>query len=488
MGQTYGLIVLLGGFLLLTVLVIRGHSIFVAAPLCALLILLLSGADPIAGMSGKFMGGFADYMRQFFLIFALGAAFGKVMEDSGAAASIAHGVVRVVGARWACLAVVLACAVLTYGGVSLFVVGFSVYPLAVRLFREADLPRRFIPATIAFGSVTFTMTSAGSPEIQNLIPIKFLVDKVTGEPLTDAMAGWPASLIVAVVMFALGQVYLEWAIRRDLARGERFERRPEDVGEAPRDGELRESVGTRQSDSAPGVLRSLTPLLVTLLALNALPLLAKLLPEPVLPSELVDSAGWSGSIRRGLLKFRDEPTLAIFVGVLASLGCLRRHLTSLWQPIGDGFVNGLLAIGSTSSVVGFGTALRDLPAFQQLVDWVTHIPGDPLIGAALAVAVIAGIAGSASGGQGLALPIVKPIFVDELGVAPRALHRVVAIASGSLDTMPANGYLVMLIRNICGETHARAYGPIFATTALIPLFGTALAIVLFKLFPSWQWM
>ena len=487
MEQTYGLIVLLGGFVLLTVLVIRGHSIFVAAPLCALLILVLSGADPIAGMSGKFMGGFADYMRQFFLIFVLGAAFGKVMEDSGAAASIAHGVVRVVGARWACLAVVLACAVLTYGGVSLFVVGFSVYPLAVRLFREADLPRRFIPATIAFGSVTFTMTSAGSPEIQNLIPIKFLVDKLTGEPLTDAMAGWPTSLIVAVVMFGLGQAYLEWAIRRDLARGERFERRPGDDGESPRIAEPCESSAPSQPNSAPGVLLSVTPLLVTLLALNALPLLAKLLPEAA-SAESVVSTDWSPTVRRGLLKFRDEPTLAIFAGVLASLGCLRRYLTSCWQPMGDGFVNGLLAIGSTSSVVGFGTSLRDLPAFQQLVDWVTHLPVDPLIGAALAVAIIAGIAGSASGGQGLALPIVKPIFVDELGVAPRALHRVVAIASGSLDTMPANGYLVMLIRNICGETHARAYGPIFVTTAFIPLFGTALAIALFKLFPSWQWM
>jgi H+/gluconate symporter-like permease len=104
------------------------------------------------------------------------------------------------------------------------------------------------------------------------------------------------------------------------------------------------------------------------------------------------------------------------------------------------------------------------------------------------VAVIAGIAGSASGGQGLALPIIKPIYVDQLGVPPRALHRVVAIASGSLDTMPANGYLVMLIRNICGDTHARAYGPIFVTTAFLPLLGTALAIALFKLVPAWAWM
>src|SRR4029453_4718122 len=101
------------------------------------------------------------------------------------------------GRSRACLAVVLACAVLTYGGVSLFVVGFSVYPLAVGLFRAAALPRRFIPAAIAFGSITFTMTTAGSPEIQNLIPMQYLVDTVSGEPLTDARAGWPASIIVA---------------------------------------------------------------------------------------------------------------------------------------------------------------------------------------------------------------------------------------------------------------------------------------------------
>ena len=470
--------VLVGGFLPLTVLVVRGQSIFVVAPLCALVILALSGADPIAGMTDQFMRGFADYVRQFFLIFALGAAFGKLMEESGAAAAIARAIVARIGSRWACLAVVLACAVLTYGGVSLFVVGFSVYPLAVQLFRAADLPRRFIPASIAFGSVTFTMTSAGSPEIQNLIPIKFLVDRVTGEPLTDALAGWPVSVIVAALMFATGQLYLEWAIRRDMSRGERFEARPDDAADA---------ISTSALEPArPGLARSLTPLVVTLVALNGLPLVSRLFPSGV--SAEPGLVGWLGAAGTTLLRFRDEPTLAIFTGVLAALGCLRPFLTSAWPAMASGFVNGLLAIAATSSVVGFGTALRDLPAFRMLVHWVTHIPGDPLVGAALAVAVIAGIAGSASGGQGLALPIIKPLFVDSLSVAPRALHRVVAIASGSLDTMPANGYLVMLIRTICGETHARAYGPIFVTTALIPLFGTALAIVLFKLVPVWGQM
>lgn len=455
--QIYPLAVLLGGFALLTVLAMRGHSIFVVAPLCAAAILLLSGADPLTGMTSGFMQGFADYLRKFYLIFALGAAFGKLMDHSGAAAGIARGIVRWLGPRWACLSVVLSCAVLTYGGVSLFVVGFSVYPLAVQLFRQAGLPRRFIPAAIAFGSVTFTMTSAGSPEIQNLIPITYLVDEATKKPLTDAVAGWPASLIVAATMFGLGQWYLEQAIRRACRRGERFEPRPGDPADTS-DG----ATGGDKSAVGPGFIRSVLPLVVTLIALNVLPV------------------AWPG--------FPADPTLAIFLGLAAGLVVLWPCLGSAWNSLGEGFVNGLVAIGATCSVVGFGAALAALPAFKQLVDWVTHIPGDPLIGASVAVAVIAGLTGSASGGLGLALPIIKPIYIDQLGVAPRALHRVAAIASGSLDTLPANGYLVMLIRNICGETHQRAYWPVCVTCTLIPLVGTAQAIVLFKLFPAWAKM
>jgi H+/gluconate symporter-like permease len=448
----YQTAVLFGGLALLTILVYRGGSIFVVAPASALAVLALSGADPVAGMTTRFMQGFADYVARFYWIFVLGASFGKLMEHSGAAVRIARAIGGVLGSHRACLAVVLACAALTYGGVSLFVVGFSVYPLAAGLFREARLPHRFIPGAIAFGSITFTMTSAGSPEIQNLIPIQYLVDGKTGKPLTDAMAGWPVSLIVAAVMFIAGQSYLEWAIRRDLRRGE----------SDPAVGSIEESPAPRveetESIRLPSLWGSLTPLLVTLAALNVLPRL------------------WSW--------FPADPTVAIFAGVIVAILCLWQY-ASPGRALTEGFGNGLVAIGATGSVVGFGSALRDLPAFQRVVDWVTSVPGDPLIGAALAVAVIAGIAGSASGGQGLALPIIKPIFVDQLGVAPRALHRVVAIASGSLDSLPANGYVVMLIRNVCGETHARAYGPIFVVTVLIPLVGTLLAVAIYRLVPSW---
>jgi len=471
----YHLAVLLTGWGLLMVLVVRGKSIFVVAPLCALLTATLSGLDPVATMTGPYMTGFAEYLRNFFLVFALGAAFGKLYEDSGAAAVIADRVGSRLGRGRACLAVVLACAVLTYGGVSLFVVGFSVYPLAVQLFRAADLPRRFIPAAIAFGSITFTMTSAGSPEIQNLIPIKYLVDAATGEPLTDARAGWPVSLIVAAVMFVVGQLYLDRAIRLAVAGGERWEDRPSDAARTRPAGESR-----------PTLTASLAPLVVTLVALNLAPWAC----HQIAAWWQVDAeaAAWLQRSHAVLAGFPEDPSLSIFLGVLTGLATLRRHLSGPWACLGDGFVNGLLAIGSTCAVVGFGGVMKELPAFQQVVGTVTKIPGDPLIGAAIGIAVIAAIAGSASGGQGIAWPIIKPIFVDELGVAPRALHRVIAISSGTLDSLPANGYLVMLIRNICGETHERAYIPIFVTSVLIPMLGTVLAIALFKLVPAWAYL
>lgn len=450
MSDLTSLLVLFGGLVLLMILVVKGKSIFVVAPCCALLTVTLSGGDPLAAMTGPFMAGFAKYFQDFYLVFALGAAFGKLMEKSGAASVVANQVGRWLGTERACLAVVLACAVLTYGGVSLFVVGFSVFPLAVQLFRSANLPRQFIPAAIAFGSITFTMTSAGSPEIQNLIPIKYLVANDEAKTsLTDARAGWPVSLIVSAVMFGVGQWYLDRTIRRDVARGGRWE---------PRDGDVAEfTVG----DSAPSFIASSLPLAVTLASLNVLPAISPL-PE--------------------------DPTLSIFLGVATGLITLRRQITDAWQSLGDGFLNGLAAIGSTASVVGFGSALKGLPAFALVIDWVTHLPFDPLISAAVAVAIISALAGSASGGQGIALPIIKPIFVDQLGVAPRALHRVVAISSGTLDSLPHNGFLVMLIQNICGETHARSYRPIFVTTVLVPAVGTALAIVLFKLVPAWGLM
>lgn len=431
------LIGLVGGLALLIYMTMRGADLLIAAPLAALFMALLNGLPIVPGIEGdpasyveQYMGGFTTFLHSWFFMFLLGAIFGKLMHDSGAAESIAHWLVQYIGVRNAPLAVVIACAVLTYGGVSLFVVAFAVYPMAVDLFREANLPRRFIPAALAFGSTTFTMTSAGSPEIQNWIPIEFLG--------TSPYAAWQVSLVVAIFMMISGQLWLNWMIRRAVARGEQFASRVDDHDE--------------RRDTLPNPFLSMLPLAFVL----------------IITFFLHDQYGKSALI------------LALLGGVLGVAAINLRHFDNIGLALSEGAVGALIAIANTCAVVGFGGVAKVTPAFDAAVAWVTTIPGNPLIGCAIAVSIIAGLTGSASGGQAIALPLLSPHYLG-MGVDPEQLHRIAAISSGSLDSLPQGGYVVTTIRAIAGETHKDAYPAFGALTVIMPLVGVVLAVVLFLL-------
>lgn len=216
---------LLAGLTLLIWLTMRGVNLFILAPLCALLV-AITNQIPFWQATGTtdfvhaYMNGFSGFVAAWFLMFLLGSLFGKLMEHTGAADAVALWIVSRLGKAHAVAAVVLACALLTYGGVSVFVVAFSAYPMAISLFKDANLPRRFIPAALGLGSVTFTMTSAGSPEIQNWIPIQFLK--------TTPYAGWEVSLVVAIFMAAFGYAWLQHMIKKAVANGESFTTRAND--------------------------------------------------------------------------------------------------------------------------------------------------------------------------------------------------------------------------------------------------------------------
>jgi H+/gluconate symporter-like permease len=356
-------------------------NLLVAAPICAAFVAVLGGVPLLpqlvttpggADFVTNYMSSFAGFLKSYYLVFVMGAVFGKVMEDSGAAASVAKWAVDRFGPGSALLAIVTACAVMTYGGVSLFVVAFSVYPLALNLFRTANLPRRFIPGALAFGSCTFTMTSAGSPEIQNWIPIEFLK--------TTPFAGWRVSAIVAAVMAVLGYWLLRRMMASAVARGECFAARAGDP--------------TAEARALPRPWFALAPL-VAVLAISFL---------------LHDAFKQSALL------------IALTAGVATCCLLNWRHLVDFWGAAAQGAVGALVAIGNTCAVVGFGGVAKATPAFQGAVDLMTSIPGSPLTGAALAVAVIAGLTGSASGGQALRFRSSRR------SISPRAFHRRHSIA------------------------------------------------------------
>ncbi|BDX07496.1 GntP family permease [Planctobacterium marinum] len=426
---------LFGGLALLIFLTIRGFNLFIAAPLCALFTALFSGLPVFLGDNNfisSYMNGFSGFVAAWFFMFLLGALFGKFMEDTGCADAIANTIIGKLGKKHAVVAVVLACAVLTYGGVSVFVVAFSVYPMALSLFKDANLPRRFIPAALAFGSVTFTMTSAGSPEIQNWIPIKYLG--------TSPFAAWEVSLVVSLFMAVWGFWWLNRMIQNAVANGERFNSRESD----PDLTEQRE---------LPNFWLSILPLFVVL--------------------------GLSFAFHESLQQL--ALIVALGGGVLTLLVLNFKRFKDISSAVNQGTVGALLAIGNTAAVVGFGSVAKATPAFESAVSVMTSLPGNELVGAAVAVSVIAGLTGSASGGQAIAMPLLGPHYLEQ-GVNPEQLHRIVSISSGAIDTLPHNGYIVTTIRAICGETHQQAYWPVAALTVVIPLVGLMLAVALFSVF------
>lgn len=454
---------LIGGLALLIFFALRGMNLFIAGPICGVIVALTGGItifDTVGtdNFVKGYMAGFANFISAWFFMFLLGSLFGKLMEGTGAADSLAHWVVDKMGRGRAALAVVTACAVLTYGGVSVFIVAFSVYPMALSLFHDADIPHRLIPASLALGSVTFTMTSAGSPEIQNWIPTKFLG--------TTPYAAWEVSLIVAIFMAIAGFLWLQLMIKRAQAKGEGFGTQMTYSDSKSNKGIslLTEKELTKLSDR--GVTTSCE-------------LEATELPHPL--------TGLVPLLMVLATSFVTHETLsenALIVALLA--GCLTlaainfKYIRNPSGILSEGTYGALLAIGNTSAVVGFGTVAKLSPAFALIVDAMTSMEGNSLVGAALAITLVAGLTGSASGGQTIVLPELAPHFLDA-GMDPEHLHRITAISSGALDSLPHNGYVVTTIRVICGETHKSAYVPMALLTIVIPLLGTALAILLMNM-------
>lgn len=444
-------VIVLAALLFLMYLAYRGHSVILFAPVAALGAVLLTDPSLVAPMfTGLFMDKMVGFLKLYFPVFLLGAVFGKVIEISGFSKSIVAATIKVVGAQRAILSIVLVCALLTYGGVSLFVVVFAVYPFAAELFRQADIPKRLIPGTIALGAFTFTMDALpGTPQIQNIIPSSFFG--------TDAWAAPWLGLIGGVFILALGLAYLDWRRRVALARGEGY------AG----DSELRNEPAPFAGGKLANPLLAIAPLVVVGVA------------NKWLTVSIPDWYGASHSFTPAVIGtpapvVQEIPRIAAIWAVegalLLGIACV---LLFAWRTVSRGFVQGsqsaiggaLLAGMNTASEYGFGAVIAALPGFLVVANALAAIP-DPLINEAITVTALAGITGSASGGMGIALAAMSETFIanaQAAGIPLDVFHRVAAMASGGMDTLPHNGAVITLLA-VTGLTHRQAYKDIFAIT------------------------
>ena len=452
--------------LLLMFFAYRGISVLILAPIMAAVAILLSG-DMVYMMpqyTETFMAALGGYILKFFPIFLLGALFGQLMVDSGAATSISNWIMQKLGHKRAILTVVIACGILTYGGVSLFVVAFAIYPIAKSMFQAADIPKRLIPGAIALGSFTFTMTALpGTPSIQNAIPIPYFGTNVFAAPGIGIISG--------LVMFGLGAMWLQSRANKAQSKGEGY------------------GVDTQESEkltdgvTSQGHMPILLALLPLLLVIGVNALFTYVIFPSVDFSNLKDLYPKLDPAKQtGLWSLIIALVVACLSLVLFRLG--KWH--NLKDTVNKGVLGSMLPIFNTASEVGYGAVVASLAGFVVIRDMVLNVSSNPLVSEAVAMNILAGITGSSSGGMSIALQTLGADYLamaNAAGISPELLHRIAALAAGCLDTLPHSGAIITLLA-ICGMTHKQSYGNVAMCTVVIPMVSVVVAITLGTVFGS----
>lgn len=439
------LLIVLGALIFLMFVAYRGYSVILFAPIAALGAVLLTDPSLVPPLfSSVFMEKMVGFVKNYFPVFMLGAVFGKVIELSGFSKSIVAAVIGVLGRERAVLSIIVVCAILTYGGVSLFVVVFAVYPFAAEMFRQGDIPKRLIPCTIALGAFSFTMDALpGTPQIQNIIPTTFFNTTTWAAPVLG--------LVGSVFVFGVGLAYIENRRRAARKHGEGYGTELLNEPEPFEDKEL------------PNPWIAILPLVVVGVTNFIFTLLV---PRAYGAKHEVVLGGHSIVTQIG-------PVAAIWAVEGALLLGIATVFVFAWRPVVAKFADGskaavsgaLLASLNTASEYGFGGVIALLPGFAAVSAALRAIP-NPLVNEAVTVTVLAGITGSASGGMSIALAAMSDEFIAAAKAANIPLevfHRVAAMASGGMDTLPHNGAVITLLA-VTGLTHRQAYKDVFAIT------------------------
>lgn len=423
-------IIQIGG-ILLAILVLgfgayRGIGALPITLLAGLVVIITNSMNMWEAISEFYMNGYLGFFKDYFLIFASSSLFAEVMSRTDSAAAIGYNFINRFGKDKVVLITYLVTAILTYGGVSLFVVVFAMTPIIVVLFREADIPMRFATGPLLAGSATFTMTSLpGTPALTNVIPSTFLGTTLTAAP-------W-FSIIISIFMFVLNYIYLTRTEKRLRASGEHFEYT---VGDA--------STYEVDQDKLPSAFSSFLPLIIVV--------------------------GMIVGLRNVFTDSAQLVIISMIVATVVSLALNFNRISNLKDLVNKGLGGGIVAIAGPSAVVGFGTLVQASNGFGTVISWIEEFSMHPYVLIVLATALISGMTGSSSGG----LRITMQIFADKLmasGVNLNIAHRLVSVAAGSLDSLPHSTSLFMTFDHL-GLTHKDGYEFVFVTTVVVPMITT----------------
>lgn len=412
---------LIGTLVLMAVLIFKRVSPIIIGPIAALIACTTSRMPIFESVTGTYLEGVAGFFKSYFFIFLLGNILGNLYLNSGAASKIGTVISDKFGAKHCMIACMIPAAILSYGGINSFVIIFAVFPIALKLFEEANLPIYLLPGIVCGGMWTFAMTGPFSPQIPNIVSMQYLG--------TPAYAGLLPGLVGALVQVILIVWYMNRQGRLARERGEIFQW-PEGVKRI--EGEA----------NMPGAWASLIPLIIVVLLFN----LSKL-----------------------------DIIICLLIGIASALILFRKYLpkAEMLDIFNDAARSSITIIINTAVIVGFGAVAKGTVFYAYATDVLLNSNANPYVVAAVGANIFAGILGSASGGIALMYETLGDAFLQygEQGYNLEYIHRLCADGSGGLDSMPWNGSIVSVFA-ICHTTHKLSYKYNFFTCLVIPIFAT----------------
>ncbi len=423
-------LVILFSLALIMYLALKGFSIIVIAPLTSIVVIFLTQLPLLETLQDTYMGGFINFAKKFYLIFLLAAMFGKLMEDSGAARTISKSILRIIGRGSklkVLIAIVAVSAILTYGGVSVFVVIFAVLPIAKPLFKELDIPWHLFMAAFFFGAATFSNTMlAGTPSSTNIIPTGYLGTTVSAAPLIGLVAS------ITVIIFNI--FYLKREIKKSEKKGETY------FNCTNLEGETDQNLD--ENKKLPNLIISIIPPIFLLTMLNFLKI---------------------------------DIVYSLMISVVIAISFFWKFIDKKIKTINGGAKNTVLPLINTSADVGYGSVIAATAGFAVITHWLSAIPGSPLISLSIATNLLAGITGSSSGGLAIAMETLSKTYM-QYGLNPEVIHRISTIAAGGFDALPHNGGVITFLA-VAGLTHKDAYRHVFMTGVVGPVIALIPALI-----------
>lgn len=411
--------------ILMTILAIKGVPIFYSAIISSIFVLISANMDVFTGLTETYIDAFALNVKNNFFLYTLGAIFGKILELSGAANAIAETIVNKIGTKAVIPAIIIAGGIMGYGGISVFVGVFALYPLMFSLFKKANISHTLAPGIYCAAAGSFSVWMPGSPSIQLLIPVQALGTNTFAAPIPG--------FIVGSIQIVLEILFCSWFVKKMQQKG---------IGW---DNSIRLENNHTQSKKYPPFLLALLPMIV-----------------------LISALGF----------FKVHPISGLTGGILFALLCYIKYLPwhdNMWEHLQVGFMGGCNALITTCAVVGFGGVVQATEAFQQIVTFTTSLNTHPLILSVIITAIFSGISGSGPGGEVMALPIIQKYFVP-MGVNTMALTSALALST-MIFTLPSNSVVNTAI--VAAKTdHKSSYFLIFMTVCAMSLISMILLLSL----------